>query len=135
MNKENGSVTLVAGLAVLLSLSAIIAVAAHWPNRGNTSTATPAAASAVAPVKTVRIVMHDPGCHWFQTTAGLKRSLQVSGSAVKLTNLDEAALKIVGPGATTVEKVGANVQLGRGAYRITMVGQKPDDNTLSLVVS
>ena len=47
-----------------------------------------------------------------------------------LVNYDEAALEIKGPGGTKIEKVGAKLTLrARGLYRITMVGQAPDDNT------
>jgi hypothetical protein len=116
-------------------MAAIIAVAAHWPNRGNVSAAPATVVARTAPVQTVRIVMHDPGCHWFQTSTGIARTLRVNGNLVKLVNQDEAALKIIGTSETTVEKVGGNVRLGSGTYRITMVGQKPDDNHLKLVVS
>ena len=135
MNKRTSSLLPLIGLTVLLSMTAIIAVAAHWPNRGNLSAPTPAVMSRPASVQTVRVVMHDPGCHSFQTSSGVERTLQVKGNLVKLVNLDEAALRIVGASETTVEKVGGNVRLGSGTYRITMVGQAPDDNHLKLVVS
>ena len=65
----------------------------------------------------------------------MKRSLHVNGSGVKLLNLDEASLKVAGVSGTKLDRVGGTLRLQRGNYRITMVGQKPDDNTLSLVVS
>jgi hypothetical protein len=135
MNKRNTSVVPLIGLTVFLSMAAIIAVAAHWPNRGNASASTPAVISRAAPVQTVRVVMHDPGCHWFQTSTGVTRTLQVNGNLIKLVNQDEAAIRIVGTSQTTIEKVGGNVRLPSGSYRITMVGQAPDDNHLKLVVS
>jgi hypothetical protein len=52
-----------------------------------------------------------------------------------LTNMDEAALKIVGPSGTVRQSVGAHLRLAPGKYRITMVGQASDDNHLTLTVS
>jgi hypothetical protein len=139
---SNNSVLLV-GFSVLLSLTALIAVAAHWPDRGRTVTVmtparhaamAPAQGAAMAPVKSLNVVMKDPGCHWFQTDAGLKTSTSVKGP-VRLMNMDEAALKIVGPSGTMVDHVGKAVTLPAGSYRITMVGQASDDNHLKLAVS
>jgi hypothetical protein len=54
---------------------------------------------------------------------------------VTLLNLDEAALIIKGPGGTKKEAVGAKLTLkAKGVYRITMVKQAPDDNTLKLTI-
>jgi hypothetical protein len=135
MNKQNASVLPLVGLSVVLSLSALIAVGVHWTN--TTTVAAPSAAvmHRMAPLQTVRVVMHDPGCHWFQTDAGLKRTLHVAGNGVKLVNMDEAALRVAGSAGTRLDHVGASLRLARGNYTITMVGQKPDDNTLSLAVS
>jgi hypothetical protein len=139
---SNNSVLLV-GFSVLLSLTALIAVAAHWPDRGRTVTVmmparhaamAPVQSAAMAPVRSLNVVMKDPGCHWFQTDAGLKTSTSVKGP-VRLMNMDEAALKIVGPSGTIVDHVGKAVLLPTGSYRITMVGQEPDDNHLKLAVS
>jgi len=91
-----------------------------------------AAPAAAAPV--VPIMMKDPGCHWFFVHGkyGVK---YVSHGAVAIRNLDEAALKFVGPGGTKIEKVGATLTFkAKGTYRITMVGQAKDDNHLVLVV-
>jgi hypothetical protein len=85
-------------------------------------------------LKTVTVVMHDPGCHWFSVGGKLKTTLSVKGP-VSLFNVDEATLKIVGPTGVKHDAVGKRVTLARGAYRITMVGQARDDNTLKLVVS
>jgi hypothetical protein len=134
MNKLNNSALPLVGLSVVLSMSAIVAVAAHWPETGNASAATVAVVHRAAPVQNVRVVMHDPGCHWFQTSSGLKRSLSVNGP-VNLTNMDMAALRIAGASGTKLDRVGSKVRLVRGTYHITMVGQAPDDNHLKLVVS
>jgi hypothetical protein len=133
MNRLNSSIYPLVGLSVVLSLSAIIAVAAHWPNRGAV-VITPAAAVQQPAVQHIKVVMHDPGCHWFQTSSGYKQQLSVKGTVV-LTNMDEAALKIVGPSGTKVDKVGSNVRLSPGAYAITMIGQASDDNHLKLHIS
>ena len=81
----------------------------------------------------VTVVMHDPGCHWFSVNGALKTKLAVRGPA-KLLNLDEAALKVVGPAATRRVALGKTLLLGKGTYAITMVGQASDDNHLRLVV-
>ena len=96
-------------------------------------------AAVKAPAKTartaaVKVVMRDPGCHWFAVGATFKTKLAVSGTA-KLSNLDEATLKIKHAGSVKRVKVGRTAALGRGAYTITMVGQHPDDNTLHLTVN
>lgn len=84
-------------------------------------------------VKTVTVAMHDPGCHWFSTGGKFSKTLAVKGP-IALLNLDEAALKIAGPTGLRQAAVGKKVVLARGSYKITMVGQAPDDNTLRLTV-
>jgi hypothetical protein len=81
----------------------------------------------------VTVVMHDPGCHWFSVNGAFKTKLAVNGPA-KVLNVDEAALKVVGAGATRRVAIGKTLLLGRGTYAITMVGQASDDNHLKLVV-
>lgn len=81
----------------------------------------------------VTVVMHDPGCHWFSANGAFKQSLTVKGP-VKLVNDDMAALKIAGAKVTKQDGIGKRVVLTPGSYRITMLGQAPDDNTLRLVV-
>ena len=88
---------------------------------------------AAASTKTVTVAMHDPGCHWFLVGGKYMKSLSVKGP-VSLVNLDEAALKIAGASGVKLDAIGKKVALVRGTYRITMVGQAPDDNTLRLVV-
>lgn len=93
--------------------------------------AAPASASRAT---TVQVRMGDPGCHWFYSHGKNVKSLTVSGS-VTIVNYDEAALKLVGPGGTKIEKRLSKLTLKTpGTYRITMVGQAPDDNHLKLVV-
>ena len=91
------------------------------------------AASASAAPKTVTVGMKDPGCHWFLVAGKYKTSLAVRGP-VQLFNIDEAALRIMGPGGMRLEPVGKKLALARGVYHITMVGQAPDDNHLLLTV-
>ncbi len=91
------------------------------------------AARQVHAAKTVTVVMHDPGCHWFSVGGKFLKKLTVTGP-VELKNFDEAALDVAGPGGVKQDKVGKELALGRGVYHITMVGQAPDDNHLTLVV-
>jgi hypothetical protein len=94
--------------------------------------------AAAAPTKVI-VAMHDPGCHWFYASGEPNRrkyskTLTRSGP-VTLVNLDEASLKIKGPGGTKIERVGAKLTLkSKGVYAITMVGQAPDDNHLKLTI-
>lgn len=83
--------------------------------------------------KTLRVVMHDPGCHWFAIGRSFKTHATVSGR-VRLLNLDEATLKATSVGATRRIRVGHSIVLARGHYVITMVGQASDDNHLRLTV-
>jgi hypothetical protein len=85
-------------------------------------------------MKTVRIVMHDPGCHSFAVGGKFLTKLSVKGP-VSLANYDEAALKVVGPAGMKLDAIGKKITLARGTYKITMVGQAPDDNHLKLVVT
>jgi hypothetical protein len=86
--------------------------------------------------KTVKIVMADPGCHWFSVGGKTSTKLKMSVKGpIALANFDEAALKVVGPNGVRHAAVGKKITLARGSYRITMVGQHPHDNTLKLVVT
>jgi len=98
-----------------------------------------AAPASAAPTKLI-VAMHDPGCHWFYLGGGPNNrkytKTRVQRGPVTLVNLDEAALKISGPGATKIERVGAKLTLtAKGIYRITMVGQAADDNHLKLTIN
>jgi hypothetical protein len=97
-----------------------------------------AAPAAAAPAKLV-VAMRDPGCHWFYLGGGSSHRQYVKTvvrhGPVSLVNLDEAALRIKGPTGTKIERVGAKLTLNaKGVYRITMVGQAPDDNHLKLTI-
>jgi len=93
----------------------------------------PAAASHTAKAKTLDVVMHDPGCHWFSIGGKFKTTAAVTGP-IRLANYDEATLKVRSSKGTQRVKVGKSILLGRGLYRITMVGQAPDDNHLELTI-
>jgi hypothetical protein len=94
------------------------------------------ASSGTASKKTsvVPIVMADPGCHWFQAANGKKTLRLTVHKATAFRNLDEAALVFKGAKFNRRVAVGKTLAITRrGVYRITMVGQHPDDNTLVLV--
>lgn len=97
-----------------------------------------AAPAAAAPTKLI-VAMHDPGCHWFYLGGGPNHrtftKAVVRSGPVTLLNLDEATLKIAGPGGTKADRVGASLILSaKGVYTITMVKQAPDDNHLKLTI-
>jgi hypothetical protein len=83
--------------------------------------------------RTVTVVMHDPGCHWFSVAGHLQKSLTVTGT-VRLVNLDEAALAVASRAGVRHDAVGKAITLPKGVYVITMVRQHPDDNFLKLTV-
>jgi hypothetical protein len=90
------------------------------------------AAHAKAP-STLKVVMKDPGCHWFAVGTKFALKTTVAGP-VKVANFDEAALKVTGIGMTKRIPIGKTLLLHHGRYVITMVGQAPDDNHLKLTV-
>ena len=103
------------------------------------SAVAPGIASAAPSKAPLIVAMRDPGCHWFYLGGGpshrrFATSLTRSGP-VTLLNLDEATLIIKGPGGGKTARVGSRLTLtANGTYRITMVKQAPDDNTLILKV-
>jgi hypothetical protein len=116
------TISLAAALAAVASLALGAGVA-------GASTAT------TAKVQTVKIVMADPGCHWFSVAGKNKASMSVKG-ATAFMNLDEAALIFKGKGFSKQLPVGKTLTITKaGKYTITMVGQHPDDTHLKLVVS
>ena len=84
--------------------------------------------------KTVKIVMHDPGCHWFMVHGKYATKDTVKANRVKLVNQDEAALKVASRHGVRHIAVGKSLVVNRGNYVIMMVGQAPDDNYLRLTV-
>lgn len=93
-------------------------------------------AAAAKPAKqatTVTIAMHDPGCHSFLVGGKYAKTLSVRGP-VSLLNADEATLRVASSGGLALDRVGHRLTLTKGVYRITMVGQAPDDNHLLLAV-
>ena len=97
------------------------------------------AASASASKGPLIVAMKDPGCHWFYVGGGPDHRQFVKSvtriGPVMLLNLDEATLLVKGPGGGKTARVGAKLTLtAKGTYRITMVKQAPDDNTLILKV-
>ena len=86
------------------------------------------------------VAMKDPGCHWFYTGGGPNHRRYTKTvtrvGPVTLLNLDEAALIVKGPASTKTLRVGTTLRIAaKGTYRITMVKQEPDDNTLTLKVT
>jgi hypothetical protein len=122
------SITLVAIAATEKAPAPARAAAAHRV------AAVHVAPTAAAHPAAVRVVMRDPGCHWFQVGSTFKTSLAVSGGGAKLTDHDEAALKIKAAGVHKRVNVGRAIALTPGRYTITMAGQSSDDNTLHLTV-
>ena len=83
--------------------------------------------------KTLKVVMHDPGCHWFLVHGKNVKTASIAGP-IRLQNLDEATLKIASRAQMRYDGVGKSILLARGSYVVMMVGQAPDDNYLKLTV-
>ena len=83
--------------------------------------------------KTLKIVMHDPGCHWFMQGGKFTTKAAITGR-VRLLNFDEDTLKVAARSGAHYIKVGKSLVVGRGHYVIMMVGQATDDNYLKLTV-
>ena len=87
-----------------------------------------------AATKTLKIVMHDPGCHWFLVHGKFTKTHTVKAGRLRLVDLDEAALKVASRGGMRRIAVGKSIVVGRGNYVIMMAGQASDDNYLKLTV-
>jgi len=118
----------------LVAIAVFVAVAAGGAGVFATGRAL-ATTSSQATTKTVKIVMHDPGCHWFMVHGKFTKTDTVSASQVKLVDQDEGALIVKSPQSVRHIPVGKSIVVGHGVYRITMVGQAPDDNHLRLTVN
>ena len=84
--------------------------------------------------KTLKIVMHDPGCHWFSVHGEFTKIATVNASRVRLVDLDEATLKVASRYGMKQIPVRKSIVVGPGNYVVMMVGQAPDDNYLKLTV-
>jgi hypothetical protein len=84
--------------------------------------------------KTLKVVMHDPGCHWFKIHGKFTKTASVKAGRVRLVDLDEAALKVASRHGMRHIPFGKSIVVGHGNYVIMMVGQAPDDNYLKLTV-
>lgn len=113
---------------ISIAVAAAICAGAFGTGRALATTSNQSAA------KTVNIVMHDPGCHWFLVHGKYATKDTVKASRVKLVNQDEAALKIASRQGMKHVAVGKSIVVSRGNYVIMMVGQAPDDNYLKLSV-
>jgi hypothetical protein len=82
---------------------------------------------------TLKIAMHDPGCHWFLRNGHFTKKATVD-SRVRLLNMDIATLKVASRSGVRHIAVGRSLVVGHGHYVIMMVGQAPDDNYLTLNV-
>jgi hypothetical protein len=112
---------------ISLSVAATICAGAFGTGRALATTSHHA-------TKTVKIVMHDPGCHWFMVQGKMTKTDTVKANRVKLVNLDEDTLKIASRQGVRHVAIGKSLVVGHGHYVIMMVGQAPDDNYLKLTV-
>jgi hypothetical protein len=112
---------------ISVAVAAAICAAALGTGRALATT------SQTAP-KTVKIVMHDPGCHWFLVHGKYVTKNTVKANRVRLVDQDEAALKVTSRHGIKHIAVGKSLVVGRGSYVIMMVGQAADDNYLKLTV-
>ena len=113
-------------------VAAAIAALALTAGVAAASSAAPASAGAVK-VRTVTIPMHEPGCHAFFVGGKYLTRLVVHGKTA-FRNLDEAALVFTGSHFRRRVAVGKTLVIAkRGVYKIKMVGQEPEDNTLTLI--
>jgi len=116
-----------------ISLISLVAAAAICAGAFGTGRAL-ATTSHHATAKTVKIIMHDPGCHWFVVHGKYVKTNTVKANRVRLVNLDEDALKVASRHGVRHVAVGKSLVVGHGRYVIMMVGQAADDNYLKLTV-
>ena len=114
----------------LISLAVAAAICAGVFGTGRALATT----SHQATTKTVKIVMRDPGCHWFLVHGKYATKDTVKANRVRLLNQDEAALKVTSRHGVKRIAVGKSLVVSRGNYVIMMVGQAADDNYLRLTV-
>jgi hypothetical protein len=121
------------GAAMKISLISLVAAAAICAGAFGTGRAL-ATTSHQTATKTVKIVMRDPGCHWFLVHGKYATKDTVTANRVRLVNQDEDALKVTSRHGIKRIAVGKSIVVGHGSYVIMMVGQAPDDNYLRLSV-
>jgi hypothetical protein len=112
---------------ISLAIAAIVCAGAFGTGRALATTNQHA-------TKTLKIVMRDPGCHWFEIHGKFATTATVKAGHVRLVDLDEAALKVASRHGLRHIPVGKSIVVGRGNYVIMMVGQAADDNYLRLTV-
>jgi hypothetical protein len=83
--------------------------------------------------KTLKVVMRDPGCHWFLVHGKDVKTTSVAGP-IRLQNFDEDTIKVASHMKVRRVHVGSSIVLKRGHYMVTMVKQASDDNHLRLTV-
>ena len=91
------------------------------------------AAGHLATPRTLPVVMHDPGCHWFLIQGKDAKTASLAGP-IQLKNLDMNTLKVASRRGLRLVRVGKSILLTRGNYVVMMVGQAVDDNYLTLTV-
>jgi hypothetical protein len=114
-------------MKILATISVLAALAL------GTGQALAASSQHQAASKTLTVVMHDPGCHWFMVHGKVAKTASVRGP-VRVQNLDEKTLKVASRTKMRYIKVGNAIVLTRGHYVVMMVGQAIDDNYLTLTV-
>jgi hypothetical protein len=92
-----------------------------------------ASSSHQSSTRTLKVVMSDPGCHWFLVHGKHAATASVQGR-IRIQNLDEAKLKVASHMKVRFIPVGKSLVLGSGHYVLMMVGQATDDNYLKLTV-
>ena len=83
--------------------------------------------------RTLKVIMRDPGCHWFLVKGKAAKTATVSGP-VRLQNFDEATLRVASRTGLRHVPVAQSIRLTRGHYVVSMVRQASDDNYLKLTV-
>jgi hypothetical protein len=83
--------------------------------------------------RTLKVVMHDPGCHWFLVHGNVTKTASVIGP-IRLQNLDENTLKVASRTKMRFVPIRGSIVITRGSYVVMMVGQAVDDNYLKLTV-
>jgi hypothetical protein len=127
MPRTNGGANMKISL-ISLAVAATICAGAFGTGQARATTSHQGAA------RTLQIVMHDPGCHWFKIHGKFTKTATVKTGRVRLVDLDEATLKVASRHGMRHIPVGKSIVLARGNYVIMMVGQAVDDNYLKLSV-